>query len=176
MELTEIDAFVYSRAQSSGYIDFRASISLVAMVKNDTKLEFQPIIDQCISTGNIYKLIQNENNYNEIILACHLGVFYLDIRFRKIPLMTQPVTYRIECEFYLKEERHLVGHRISQIVQLKNQLIVAVWEKPHFYKITRSNSSSIPEKIAAVHLESFGSYFCSDLKLLRAPQPDLLKP
>lgn len=46
-------------------------------------------------------------------MACHLGVYYVDLQFRRYPLPTDPVTYSIDCELALKEERQLVGQRIS---------------------------------------------------------------
>jgi hypothetical protein len=49
-------------------------------------------------------------------MACHLGVYYVDLQFRRFPLPTDPITYTIDCELALKEERQLVGERISQIV------------------------------------------------------------
>ena len=85
-ELKEIDAIVFSTAQSSGYIDYRACLSLVAKGGIDGEFSFEPILEQSVSTGNIYKIIQNESDPNELILACHLGVYYVDIKFRKVPL------------------------------------------------------------------------------------------
>jgi hypothetical protein len=58
-ELQETDAFVFSSALSSGYLDLRARITLVAQVKLQEQLEFCKVIEQTVSTGNIYKIIQN---------------------------------------------------------------------------------------------------------------------
>jgi len=66
---------------------------------------FHKVIEQTVSTGNIYKIIQNLQNPQELIMACHLGVYYVDLQFRKYPLPTDPVTYSIDCELALKEER-----------------------------------------------------------------------
>ena len=48
-------------------------------------------------------------------MACHLGVYYVDLQFNKIALPTEPPTFRIDCELALKEERQLIGKRISQV-------------------------------------------------------------
>ena len=77
-------------------------------------------------------------------MACHLGVYYVDLQFNKIALPTEPPTFRIDCELALKEERQLVGKRISQVQQIGNVIIAALWDKPYFYKITRSNYAIEP--------------------------------
>jgi hypothetical protein len=45
IELAEVDAFVFSQALSSGYLDLRSKVTLLAQVKNQGALTFEKVIE-----------------------------------------------------------------------------------------------------------------------------------
>ena len=174
---------ILAHSVRSGYLEERSALQVV---RPGQEYDFTSVATvNLVATGDINQVVLNPDESTELLLACQRGLFVakVTVTHREETAPRRGSTFmkyvskiadgrdgskeRHAVTIELQEERYFEGQRVSQVINSNvNQLLVALWEEPGYFKIDRRRTG-----LEMTHIEDetnvANNFQCTDLVGLR---------